>query len=189
MSNPISIRPAVHSDLSSLVAITDDCVAGGASIGFMNDVTTERLTQFWSTALADAEEGHRVILVADSMELGSPIGTVQLLLKMPDNQPHRADVAKLQVHRCARKQGVAEQLMSAIELEARTHQRSLLVLDTVSDSAADRLYRRLGWIECGQIPNFALWPNGDYCPTTVFYKQLDGGPIGNGNSVCGNDRP
>ncbi|MCA9193529.1 MAG: GNAT family N-acetyltransferase [Planctomycetales bacterium] len=172
MEQKITVRPAVRSDIADLANITMDCVEGGASIGFMNGVDAHRLLEFWSNCFDSVSSGGRIILVAESSEHPKIVGTVQLLLNMPDNQPHRAEVAKLQVHRCARNRGIAEKLMVAIEREAKLNGRKLLVLDTVTDSSAARLYRRLSWIECGEIPNFALWPSGEYCSTTVFYKQL-----------------
>jgi GNAT superfamily N-acetyltransferase len=97
---------------------------------------------------------------------------VQVVLAMPDNQPHRADVAKMQVHRCARRRGIGEALMRAAEATAREAGKSLLVLDTVTGSDAERLYLRLGWQRCGEILRYALWPQGGLCSTTVFYKSL-----------------
>ena len=91
---------------------------------------------------------------------------------MPDNQPHRADVAKMQVHRRARRHGVGAALLRAVETEARNAGRTLLVLDTVTGSDAERLYSSLGWQRCGVIPDYALWPQGGLCSTTVFYRQL-----------------
>jgi len=100
-------------------------------------------------------------------------GTVQLVLTMPDNQPHRADVAKMQVHRRARRRGVGAALLRAIEAEAHSAGRTLLVLDTVTGSDAERLYSSLGWQRRGVIPDDALWPRGGLCSTTVFYRQLE----------------
>lgn len=173
MNNEIVVRKANCADVTALSNITFDCVAGGASIGFMSDVTHAELNNFWAQAIESADCGERIILVAERLDSQSVVGTVQLVLRMPKNQPHRADVAKLQVHREYRKQGVAEELMKSVECVAQANGRTLLVLDTVSRSAADKFYRRLGWVECGEIPNFALWPSGEYCSTTVFYKQLE----------------
>ncbi len=113
-----------------------------------------------------------IVLVAEDTATRSLIGTVQLVLTMPDNQPHRADVAKMQVHRRARRRGVGAALLRAIEAEARNAGRTLLVLDTVTGSDAERLYSGLGWQRCGVIPDYALWPLGGLCNTTVFYRQL-----------------
>ena len=114
------------------------------------------------------------MLVAEDAASGV-VGTVQLILTMPDNQPHRADVAKMQVHRRARRRGVGAALMRAIEDEARRAGRTLLVLDTVTGGDAERLYSSLGWQRCGVIPNYALRPQGGPCSTTVFYRELPAG--------------
>jgi GNAT superfamily N-acetyltransferase len=97
---------------------------------------------------------------------------VQLVLEQPENQPHRADVSKMLVHRRARRQGVAAALMSALEVEARERGKTVLVLDTVTGGDAERLYARLGWQRVGEVPAFALWPQGGLCATTFFHRQL-----------------
>ena len=112
-----------------------------------------------------------VLLVTED-EQGHAVGTVQLVLAMPDNQPHRADVAKMLVHRSARRRGVARRLMHAVEEVARDQGRTLLVLDTVTGSDADRLYTGAGWRRVGEIPGYALMPDGAPCATTVFYKAI-----------------
>jgi GNAT superfamily N-acetyltransferase len=94
------------------------------------------------------------------------------VLAMPDNQPHRADVAKMLVHRRARRRGLGAALMQAAEAAARDAGKTLLVLDTVTGGDAARLYARLGWQRCGEIPGYALWPRGGLCSTTYFYKPL-----------------
>ncbi len=118
------------------------------------------------------------MLVAEEIESNTIVGTVQIVLAMPDNQPHRADVAKMQVHRRARRRGLGTALMQAAETVAREAGRTLLVLDTVTGSDAERLYTRLGWRRCGVIPGYALWPQGGFCDTTVFYRVL--GQAGSG---------
>jgi GNAT superfamily N-acetyltransferase len=153
-----------------LAALTIDCVDGGASIGFMHPLSPEKARAFWQRVAAGVAAGERALLVAED-DTGV-VGTVQLILAQPDNQPHRADLAKLQVHRRARRQGLAEALMRAAEDLAREHGKTLLVLDTVTGSDADRLYTRLGWQRVGEVPGFALWPRGGPCPTTFFYKLL-----------------
>jgi GNAT superfamily N-acetyltransferase len=97
---------------------------------------------------------------------------VQLVLDLPDNQPHRADLAKMLVHRRARRQGLGARLMAAAESAAREAGRTLLVLDAVTGGDGARLYERLGWIRVGDIPNFALYPGGGFCSTTYYYRQL-----------------
>jgi ribosomal protein S18 acetylase RimI-like enzyme len=118
----------------------------------------------------DVDAGARVILAA--LDGDEVVGTVQLVLATPPNQPHRADIAKLLVHRNARRRGIAEQLMARAESEARQEGRTLLVLDAVTEGDAARLYDRLGWTTVGVIPNYALYPDGRPCATTVFYKTL-----------------
>lgn len=158
--------------IEALADLTLDCVEGGASIGFMLPLSRSRVLQFWEGVLASAARGERILLVAEDTVSGMILGTVQLVLTMPDNQPHRADVAKMQVHRVARRRGVGSALLRAIEEEARQAGRTLLVLDTVTGSDAERLYASHGWERCGVIPEYALWPQGGLCSTTVFYRQL-----------------
>jgi len=105
-------------------------------------------------------------------ERGEIVGTVQLVLAQPENQPHRADVAKMLVHRSARRSGLGAALMRAVERTAAEEGKSLLVLDTVTGGDAERLYERLGWERCGVIPDYALWPEGGLCATTVFFKRV-----------------
>jgi ribosomal protein S18 acetylase RimI-like enzyme len=100
------------------------------------------------------------------------VGTVQLILAVPPNQPHRGEIAKLLVHRSARRRGVAQRLMGRVEVEARAEGKTLLVLDTVTGDAAERLYEGLGWTTVGVIPGYALYPDGRPCDTTVFFKAL-----------------
>jgi len=112
------------------------------------------------------------LLLAEDRDSGGLLGTVQVVLAMPDNQPHRGDVAKMLVRRSARRRGVGSALMLAAEAEARSAGKTLLVLDTVTGGDAERLYERLGWQRCGVIPGYALWPQGGLCSTTVFYREL-----------------
>jgi GNAT superfamily N-acetyltransferase len=151
-----------------------DCVEGGASVGFMQPLSRTKAVAFWQNVLASATRGERIVLVAEDETSRTVVGTVQVVLAMPDNQPHRADIAKMQVHRRARRCGLGEALMRAAEAAAREAGKTLLVLDTVTGSDAERLYTRLGWQRCGVIPGYALWPHGGLCDTTVFYRVLDG---------------
>lgn len=162
-------EPAVAEALSDVLL---DCVEGGASIGFMHPVSRAKALAFWRGAQASAARGERILLVAEEVDTGLVVGTVQVVLTTPDNQPHRADIAKMQVHRRARRRGVGAALMRAAEAAALDAGRTLLVLDTVTGSDAERLYARLGWERCGEIPGYALRPHGGYCSTTVFYRVL-----------------
>jgi GNAT superfamily N-acetyltransferase len=152
----------------ALAAVLCDCVDGGASVSFMAGLTLAEAEAFWR-GQAEAADG-RAILTAEDAE--GICGVVQVLPAWPPNQPHRADISKLLVHRRARRQGVAEALMTAAEAAARQMGRTVLVLDTVTGGAAERLYERLDWKRAGVIPDFALMPDGAPCATTVFYKAL-----------------
>jgi GNAT superfamily N-acetyltransferase len=155
-----------------LVGVLMDCVEGGASVSFMHPLSRDRAEAFWRRVAEDVRAGAKALLVAE--DAVGICGTVQLLLNLPENQPHRADVAKMLVHRRARRQGLGAALMRAAEATARACGKTLLVLDTVTGGDADRLYERLGWVRVGDIPGYALFPRGGLCGTTVFYRNLDG---------------
>lgn len=159
-------------DVDGLAQVLLDCVDGGASVSFMSPLAPERARAFWQDVADDVRAGRRALLVARDAADGAIVGTVQLVLAQPDNQPHRADLAKMLVHRRARRQGLAERLMRAAEAVALRRGKSLLVLDTVTGGDAERLYARLGWQRVGEIPGYALWPQGGLCGTTLFYRQL-----------------
>jgi GNAT superfamily N-acetyltransferase len=164
-----------NSEQATAEALADvliDCVEGGASVGFMLPLPRAKALAFWHGVLQSAERGERIVLVAEDLDSKMIVGTVQLVLAMPENQPHRADVAKMQVHRKARRRGIGAALMRAAETAARKAGKTLLVLDTVSGSDAERLYSSLGWQRCGEIPGYAHWPRGGLCSTTVFYRIL-----------------
>ena len=156
--------------IGALAAVTKDCVDQGASIGFMQPFTHERAAAFWRRIAGDVAAGKRALLVAEDDR--GVCGTVQLIFDLPDNQPHRADLAKMQVHSRARRRGLGEALLGAAETTARESGKTLLVLDAVTDGDAARLYARRGWVRVGDIPNYALFPGGGYCSTTYFYKDL-----------------
>lgn len=164
-------RPGL-ADAEPLADVLVDCVEGGASVGFLLPLPRETALAFWRNALASAGRGERLILVAEEVASRAVVGTVQVVLAMPENQPHRGDLAKMQVHRRARRLGLGAALVRAAEAAARDAGKTLLVLDTVTGSAAERLYERLGWKRCGVIPGFALWPRGGLCSTTFFYREL-----------------
>ena len=154
-----------------LADVLIDCVEGGASVSFMLLLSRGTAVAFWRGVAEGVERGERLQLVAEDQS-GRIVGTVQLILAQPENQPHRADVAKMLVHRSARRRGIAQHLMAAVDDAAREHGKTLLVLDTVTGGDAERLYQRSGWQSVGSIPNYALWPTGGLCATTYFYKQV-----------------
>ena len=156
-------------DIRALAALTVDVVEGGASIGFMLPIDAERAEAFWRRVAAGVTDGERVLFVAD--EGDGVLGTVQLIVEQPENQPHRADVAKMMVANRARRHGIGAALMHAAEQEAKARGKTLLVLDTAS-ADAERLYARLGWQRCGTIPGYALLPRGGPCDTTYFFRVL-----------------
>lgn len=156
--------------LEALSAVLHDCVAGGASVGFMAPFSLFDARAAFEPMVAQVQAGLRSILAA-SVD-GLLVGTVQLVPATAPNQPHRADVAKLLVLRSARRQGVGRRLMERLEAEARADGKRLLVLDTVTGGDAERLYASLGWVRVGVIPDYALFPDGRSCATTVFCKQL-----------------
>jgi len=148
-----------------------DIVDGGASVGFMAPLSRERAIGFWQGIIASVEGGERILLAATDGSGGRVIGSVQLVLAQPDNQPHRGDVSKMLVHSSARRQGLGASLLAAVEAAAIKAGKTLLVLDTVPDTPADRLYHRAGWQPVGIIPGFALMPDGVPCDTRLFWKQ------------------
>lgn len=156
--------------IKGLSEVLIDCVTGGASVGFMAPMTPAKAQAFWTKVAAGVARGERILLVAEAAD-GSIVGTVQVVIDLPENQPHRGDVCKMLVHRRARCMGVGAALLAAAEAAALEAGKTVLVLDTASDSA-ERLYTRQGWQLCGQIPKYALMPDGAYCATTVFYKLL-----------------
>ncbi len=160
----------LQEQLDGLAAVLADCVAGGASVSYMAPFPQEHARAAFEAFAADAEQGRRLILAAFAD--GDLVGTVQVVLAVPPNQPHRAEIAKLLVHRSARRRGIAQLLMKNAEAEARAEGKTLLVLDTVTGDDAERLYERLGWTRVGVIPGYALYPDGRPCDTTVFWKAL-----------------
>jgi GNAT superfamily N-acetyltransferase len=160
----------VHAQLDGLAAVLADCVAGGASVSYLAPFTHEHARDAFEVVAAEVAEGRRLLLAAFAE--GELVGTVQVLLALPPNQPHRGEIAKLLVHRSARKRGIAQLLMEHAESEARTEGKTLLVLDTVTGDDAERLYTRLGWTRVGVIPGYALYPDGRPCDTTVFWKAI-----------------
>ena len=172
MNHPFIERLAELSDehVQDLCDVLLDCVEGGASVGFVLPCTRDRAFEFWTRVAQGVAAGKRALLIARD-ELGI-CGTVQLILDLPENQPHRADLVKMLVHRRARRLGLGSMLMQAAESMARECGKTLLVLDAVTDGDAARLYERLDWVRVGDIPNYALMPNGSLCSTTYYYRNL-----------------
>ena len=160
----------VHSQLDALAAVLHDCVAGGASVSYMAPFSQQEARSAFEGFAAEAEQGRRLIVAAFAD--GELVGSVQVILAVPPNQPHRGEIAKLLVHRSARRRGIAELLMERAEAEARAEGKTLLVLDAVTEGDAARLYARLGWTTVGVIPDYALYPDGRPCDTTVFWKKI-----------------
>lgn len=174
--NPIpstlTVRRTTALDDAQVLALSQvliDCVEGGASVGFMHPLAPLRALAFWRKVAAGVAQGERALLLAEDAQ--GIVGTVQLVLDQPDNQPHRADLCKMLVHRRGRRQGVGAALLAAAEAVARQSGKTLLVLDTASPDA-ERLYARGGWVPCGVIPGYALLPQGGLCDTRYFYRQL-----------------
>ena len=155
-------------EAEALGALLKDCVDGGASVSFMADLTLVDAVAFWQVELT-AQDGRAILVARDEVGI---CGVVQVLPAWPRNQPHRADIAKMLVHRRARRRGLGEALLAAAEQAAREMGRTVLVLDTVTGGDAERLYARAGWIAVGSIPDYALMPDGALSATTVFHKAL-----------------
>lgn len=154
-----------------LAEVLLDCVEGGASVSFMWPLPRQRALAFWQDVADGVRRGERLLLVGEAQP-GRIDGTVQLVLGQPDNQPHRADLAKMLVHRRARRRGLAQALLVAAEQAAREAGKRVLVLDTVTGGDAERLYERGGWQRVGVIPDYALMPDGRPCATTYFHKPV-----------------
>lgn len=170
----ISIRPLDRigpRELRELSDVLIDCVEGGASVSFMLPMSRAKAEAFWEGTAVAVARGERRLLAAED-RAGKIIGTVQVILSLPENQPHRGDVAKMLVRREARRCGIGGALLAAAERAALEAGKTLLVLDTVTGGEGERLYARHGWQRCGVIPDFALWPDGRFCATTVFFKPL-----------------
>jgi GNAT superfamily N-acetyltransferase len=156
--------------LDGLAAVLADCVEGGASVRYMAPFSHEQAREAFEAVAAEVEQGRRLLLAAFVGE--ELVGTVQIALAMQPNSPHRAEIQQLLVCRSARRQGIAQRLMARAEEEALQEGKTLLVLDTVTGDPAEFLYVRLGWTKVGVIPDYALYPDGRPCDTTVFWKAL-----------------
>jgi GNAT superfamily N-acetyltransferase len=173
-ANRIEIRrldaDEARAHLDGLAAVLADCVEGGASVGYLSPFPREDARRVYETYAAEVESGRRLLLAA--FLDGEVVGTVQVVFAPHPNQPHRADIARMLVRRSARRRGIGRQLVERAEEAARTEGKTLLVLDTVTGDDAERLYERLGWTRVGIIPNYALYPDGRPCDTTVFWKAV-----------------
>ena len=163
------LASVTETQVQAFAELLIDCVDGGASVSYMHPLPMPKAISFWRRVAGAVAQGERALLVAE--DATGIVGTVQLVLDQPENQPHRADLSKMLVHRRARRQGLGGSLVQAAERVGRECGKSLLVLDTAS-SDAERLYARLGWQRCGAIPGYALLPHGGLCATTYFYRVL-----------------
>jgi GNAT superfamily N-acetyltransferase len=164
------LKTVDEATVEALAGLLIDVVEGGASVGFMDPLTPDRAVAFWRRVAQGVAADGRALLVAEDAQ--GLCGTVQLIFDLPENQPHRADLAKMLVHRRARRRGLGAALVQAAEATARECGKSLLVLDAVTGGDAARLYERLGWQRVGDIPRYALMPRGGFCSTTVYYRDL-----------------
>lgn len=164
------LRSLGDREIHALAEVLTDCVEGGASVSFMLPITRTKAESFWREIAVSVDRGERVVIVAEDAS-GAIVGTVQLIWAWAENQPHRGEIAKMLVHRQARRQGIGAALLSAAERFALEAGKTLLVLDTASGDA-ERLYARQGWRPVGVIPEYALLPQGGFCSTTIYFKKL-----------------
>lgn len=162
--------PVTDAELRSLAALLADAVESGSAVSFLTPFTLDEAEAWWRKTLSECRSGAIFLAARDADGI---IGTVQLHPAWAPNQPHRAEIAKLLVHRRSRRTGLGIRLMRAIEHEARLAGFTLLTLDTKRGDAAERLYRRLGWTPVGTIPRYALDPDGTPHDAVLFYKELD----------------
>ncbi len=162
---PAEVRKAAP----ALAEVLLDCVAGGASVSFMADLRPQEAHAFWTGVAQAAEDDGRAVIVAE--DGAGLFGVVQVIPAGPPNQPHRADVAKMLVHRRGRRRGVGEALMRAAEAQAVAMGKTILTLDT-ADPTAERLYTRCGWTRVGEVPDYALLPDGRLCGAVFFYRRV-----------------
>lgn len=161
---------AFEAAIPDLAAILADAVAGGASVGFLLPFSSDDATAWWRSLDGDIARGSVIVIVARLDR--RVVGTAQLRLAQLPNARHRAEVAKVLVHRSARRQGIATALMREIERIAVADGRTLLVLDTIAESEAEPLYVKLGWTRAAEIPRYAGMPDGKLRPTVIFYRDL-----------------
>ncbi|MEO8633185.1 MAG: GNAT family N-acetyltransferase [Chloroflexota bacterium] len=162
--------PTFDAAIPDLAMILADAVAGGASVGFLTPFSPDDAATWWQGIERDVVRGDVVVVVARLER--RVVGTAQLRLAKLPNALHRAEVAKVLVHRSARRQGIATALMREIERIALTEARTLLVLDTIAGTEAEPLYTKLGWTRVAEIPRYAGMPDGELRPTVIFYRDL-----------------
>lgn len=156
--------------IPALTEVLADCIADNASVGFMPPFTQSEGEAFWRGVAAAVGRGE--VLLYGAFVDGRLVGTVQVGFALKPNQPHRGDLMKLLVHRAARGKGLSTALMAAAETGAAAAGRTLLVLDTAKGELAESIYQKLGWTRSGEIPDYALYPDGRFCDTVIFYKRL-----------------
>ena len=156
--------------VAELAAVLVDCVEGGASVNFMAGYTQREAEGFFSRVAESVGAGGRALFAAFAD--GKLVGTAQLVTDVPPNQLHRADIAKMLVHRAARGCGLGKALLAACESEAKAQGKTLLTLDTMTHGRAEAMYSAAGFLKAGIIPNYAQFPDGSLGPTTFFYKAI-----------------
>jgi GNAT superfamily N-acetyltransferase len=160
--------PVTERDLRGLAEVLVDAIDSGAAVSFLAPLTVERAMDWWRASIARTTP--IVLVERDAVGI---VGTVQLLRVWAPNQPHRAEISKLMVHRRGRRNGIGARLVRAIETEARIAGYSLLTLDAKQGEAAERLYQRQGWTLAGTIPRYALDPDGSALhDAVIYYKEL-----------------
>jgi GNAT superfamily N-acetyltransferase len=160
-----------EADIIQLAVVLVDCVEQGASVSFMSPLSLSHARHFWERVAVAVAAGKRVLMVARDGEQRI-VGTAQAIFDLPDNQPHRADVAKMLVHSQYRRLGIAQALLIELEKHCIQAGKTVLVLDTDTNGNAYPMYKKLGWHLVGDIPNFALMPDGAPCSTSFFYREL-----------------
>ncbi len=167
---PLTETPAIR---AMLVELLIETVAHGGSVSFMHPLAPDAAGAFWDGALAAAARGERIVFGASHHD--ALVGTVTLLLDMPPNQPHRAEIAKMMTRVSHRGRGIASALLGAAEVAAVARKRTLLVLDTATIDGASGLYERFGFAFAGEIPDYALLPHGGLTGTRLYWKRIGGG--------------
>ncbi|MDQ1815526.1 GNAT family N-acetyltransferase [Massilia sp. CCM 9210] len=164
---PLAATPALIDTLAGLLA---EVVARGGSVGFMDPLAPSEARAFWERALQAAADGQRIVFGA--FENDQLVATVSLLLDCPPNQPHRAEIAKMMTLPRCRGRGIAAALLQAAEAAAVASGKTLLVLDTASEGGAAGLYSKHGFTLAGEIPDYALKPQGSLTGTLLYWKRI-----------------